>query len=347
MGDAGERLAIEIIDGHSHWLERLQSHDFGIDLEAELGTSDASGQVLAGKLLKIQVKARGKMPIKAGGLMIRLSCDYLEYIGQFRLPVILVVVELESRRAWYLWLQRWILDNEEKFVASSHTMTVALWVPETASLGSGLDGQLKRIARGEDEASMVLALRELLLAALAIGKETVLESLFSLLQTLSPSPWAIEKTINALVGFKPNPWFYETSQMLPHLHSMIKAVGNLLTSDQVFRVVARGPSFSRTGVNALALLFNYHPQHALALKLAERFRQADLDDVAWYCDLRARYPKMDSIAFWGALGSDKLGELKFGDLELIRTEQAQEYIRGKWPNRGHSVFLDCLSVIRS
>ena len=287
------------------------------------------------------------MPIKARGLMIRLSRNYLEYIAQFRLPVILIVVELESRKAWYLWLQRWMLDNEEKFVAAGQTKTVALWIPETASLVSGLDGQLKRIARGEDEASMVLALRELLLAAFAVGKETVLGSLFSLLQTLRPSPWAIEKTINALVGFKPNPWFYETSQMLPHLHSMIKAVGNLLTSDQVFRVVARGPSFSRTGVNALALLFDCHPQHARSLNLAAKFRQADLDDVAWYCDLRARYPGMDSIAFWGALGSNKLGELKSGDLELIRTEQAQDYIRSKWPNRGDSVFLDCLSVIRS
>ncbi len=221
--------------------------------------------------------------------------------------------------------------------------TVSVRIPVASTLDWGLNHDLKKIARGESDTGIVLALRDVAQAASAIGKDEILGSLAEMLETLWPTnPWIIEKTIDGLLQLGPNRSYAEASQYLSQLGKIFRSVGRKVTADQLAKLVLRGDSYSRAGVNALAIFFNEQPEHANRLELGKLFRKSGHEVIAWYCDFRTEFLHLSSIEMFSLLVSKKPVRLRYGRLELLRTDETKEFWFHKWPNRGDVVLLDFL-----
>jgi hypothetical protein len=150
---------------------------------------------------------------------------------------------------------------------------------------------------------MVLALREIAIAAVDANNIVVFEGVLSLLDKVDKASrvWTIEKTIDA-----------------------------------------RGDTYSRTGLYALARFYDRWSDHARSLDLPALFHNLGVERVAWYCDLRERYPELTSPDLWNALGHSTLPDTQFGSLKLAPGKEVASEIWRRWPNRGDSIFLDYL-----
>jgi ATP-dependent exoDNAse (exonuclease V) beta subunit len=110
IGSQGHKWAISQIENHPHWLARdLSSEDFGVDAEGEL-----SVDAIKGEILKLQFKASEQVPRKDNLVRIDIERKYVEYAESCRYPVILVRIDVSAKLAWYLWLQKWILEERAK-----------------------------------------------------------------------------------------------------------------------------------------------------------------------------------------------------------------------------------------
>jgi hypothetical protein len=110
IGSQGHKWALSQIENHPHWLARdLGNEDFGVDAEAELNID-----VIKGEILKLQFKTSEHLLRKDGRVRIDIERKYVEYAESCRYPVILVRIDLCAKQAWYLWLQKWILEERTK-----------------------------------------------------------------------------------------------------------------------------------------------------------------------------------------------------------------------------------------
>ena len=100
-GDAGQNLVRETVDRHPNWMCRAQDLDYGVDLEAELAPYDIDEQRPTGKLLKLQVKSSEHLKLRGGRVVVTLDRGFLDYVQQFRLPVILIAVDTTRGEACY------------------------------------------------------------------------------------------------------------------------------------------------------------------------------------------------------------------------------------------------------
>jgi hypothetical protein len=219
---------------------------------------------------------------------------------------------------------------------------VALAIPETQTLNSGLDADLRCIARGEDHTAVVLALRDLVTTTIATGSLTLFDGVSELLEKadIPGRVLAVQKITDALIGLGPHGGFWRTQQFVPQLVRLIQAVGSTITTEQMVRLVGRGESYSRSGLYGLSRLYDNHWDNARTLDLPAAFRKQGNEDVAWYCDLRECYPEHPSVRLWDNITT--LPNLKFGQLMLSNDDGVAMEIHLKWPNRGDSVFLDHL-----
>ena len=343
IGHKAENIVRGQIDDHDCWLARSQDHDFGVDLEAELALPDnQEEQHLGGKLIKIQIKGTRSWSNKEKHTTIVLKRSYLHYINQFRLPVILVAVNVTRGDACYIWLQDWILRNENVLAAGRPSSRVSVKVPLARSLNSGLDSALKEIARGDHATAIILALRELAVAATTTGNNVVFERILDILVEIDePSrTWIVQKTIDPLIGMGPHVGLWQTQRLLPQLFALVDRLGNNLTAAQIDRLVRRDDSYSRTSIYALGRFYDRWPDHARSLGLPAMFRAAKLEPVAWYCALREHYPSLSSLELFDALVFSRLPHTQFGALKLPSTpEFATEAIQ-RWPNRGDWFYLE-------
>ena len=145
-GEAGQNFVREVIDSHLNWMCRAQDLDFGVDLEAEFAPSIADQQQPTGNLLKLQVKASQNIVIERGTITVVLDHSYLDYVLQFRLPVILIAVDVNKREAWWIWLQSWFIDHEVSIGGVAKTATLRILIPASQTLASGLNNEWKNIA---------------------------------------------------------------------------------------------------------------------------------------------------------------------------------------------------------
>lgn len=346
IGDQAELIVRNLIDDHTHWLARSQDRDFGVDLEAELAEADGEGnQKLSGKLIKIQVKGSRSWVTEDQCISVVLRREYLDYINQFRLPAILVAVNVTTGDAWYVWLQDWMLRHEESLVASfASTASITIQVKHT--LTSGLNGPLQEIARGEHATAMVLALRELGAAAVGARNSIVFENILDVLSKIDePSKaWIMHKTIDALIGMGPQAGVWQTQALLPLLFALVDRVGDQLTAAQIDRLVRREENYSRTSIYALSRLYDRWPDYGRALALPKMFDAVGLESVAWYCSLREHYPGESSLALFYALLHSRLPRTHFGPLKLPDSPAFASEIGQRWPNRGDSFYLDRLQL---
>lgn len=347
IGTKGERLVQGVIDEHEQWIARQQTHDFGIDLEAELAMQCETGQRLKGKLIKLQVKTQRRVEQKDDYVVVQIERSLLEYADGFRLPVVLAVACLDTNTVWWLWLQEWILNNEARLAQNPNAETILIHVPIDQTLDKGLNADLPRIAAGSSLSGMVLALRNIIEAASGWESREIADGVTRLLDKIhgESRAWALGKVIDKLLGLGNAPAFWEAQQILPVLLALIETGGNTFTAGQVVRLVARGDTYSRTGFLGLSRLYDLWRHEMAALDLTRAFAAAGLGGIAWYTAMRERYPTEKDAWFGFSLIGLKDANLDYGGYRLTLDDDVRDYIMAKWPYRGDTVLLDCLHLI--
>ncbi len=340
IGDAGERLVERIIDDHPDWIARRQTHDFGVDLEAELAPPSQSGQLLKGKLLKIQVKAFGTVTQRSGFVSVQIDRSLINYANGFHIPFIVAVVCDSSKGIWWCWLQEWALLNDSRLTKTSETL--AIRIPLVNTLEHGLNHALPAIVTGANSNAMILSLRNILAQAGGWENRKVAEGVIGLLNDIhGPSrDWALERIIGDLLDLGQNALYWEAQQSLPLLFALIEKAGDTFTAEQVFKMVARGDTYSRTGLNALSFLFEHWHEHAVELALPKLFGSRGLPELAWYTAMRERFHHKGMFAYH--ILDQQERDLRFESAFLVLDEDARDYIFLKYPNRGDTVLLDAL-----
>lgn len=348
IGDAGQNFVRETVDSHRNWMCRAQDLDFGVDLEAELAPTEGDDQQPLGKLLKLQVKSSERLAILGHHVTVSLERAFLEYSKQFRIPVVLIVVEPSSKRAWWLWLQEWLLDHEVRLAAKPKATTATLHIPLDQTLEEGLNGSWRPIALGQAASAMVLAIREIVtIASNDLDHAELLSGALDLLDKLQPKnrTWAAEKIIDTLIGLGPHAGYWQSAQYIRPLMLTVERLGDSFTIDQVVRMVHRGDSYSRAGLAGLAQFYDKWPEHARRMALPATFKAAGSAELEWYCSARERYPEFSSIDLWMEFAGRRLPETHFGNVELSSDEELSDRLWGKWPTRGDSVLLDNLKWV--
>ncbi|TPI76237.1 DUF4365 domain-containing protein [Mesorhizobium sp. B2-8-9] len=345
IGDKGQNQVREQVDAHPHWMCRFQDLDYGVDLEAEYAPAEGDGQRPAGKLLKLQVKATESADVRGQVVHVVVERSFLNYALQFRLPVILVHVDITTRSAWWLWLQAWALEHEERLASSPDNSNVTLHIPLHDTLETGLDHGLIDVVAGKHASAVVLALRELADVAASDGQQIKLfKGVLALLDDIeAPNRLrTAEKIIELLVGLGPNPGLWQTSQLIPQIVATVERLGDMFSQDQILRLVLRHDSYSRAGLEGLATFYDRWPEQARALNLPSAFRDADVEEVAWYCSAREHYADLSGYQLVMRFSDGKLPQTRFGKLQLRNDDDVSYRVFTKFPTRGSSILLDNL-----
>ena len=129
---------------------------------------------------------------------------------------------------------------------------------------------------------------------------------------------------------------YKTSTLL---FNFIQEHGEKLNANHVATLIIRGKECSRTGINALGILYDTFPRHVLSLKLRERFKNFNDPRLYYYCTIRERYLGLKSPA-WLSEENDLTVDNLRADFSAININ-----IIDKWANRGDSVIFDYIYKI--
>lgn len=226
IGDKAEQVCESIVLNAANWIPRRQDRDFGIDLEAELTVLENGTETVTGKIVKIQVKGAAKPKEKDNAHWVRLSKDYLRYASEFRVPVLLVLVDIKTEEALYVWLQEYLLKRP---VVDDQFKSILIKIPRDSLLHIGLEGRVREISRGDTDTSRHLALRELVETFSQSSDYHVFRSLLSILKAFEPDQeiWLFQKTLDQLIELGPHAGAWQTQE---HSHVLMECVEPSATS---------------------------------------------------------------------------------------------------------------------
>jgi hypothetical protein len=333
-GDFGERFVGVIVEKSGCWLTRNQDRDYGVDLEIEL-----TEPKVAGEIVKLQVRSTETVSRNAGSIEAALPRTLVHLGENLRVPLLLVVFETSTERAWYLWVQRWWLQarqNGVRFDQLAETTTV--WIPETQEFAPGLQGELKDIGRGQTREQLVLSLSDTVKAAIHHDDPFLLGPLTDLLAKLGPlpDPFPISLVIDRVVCLGGKIWAtVEGNRESQLLFTLCRVFGDRFTVEQIDQLVWRGEGYSRTGINALDLLFTAFPDYIARLSLATRWTCRTDPRPAFYCAFRKAYPKDEIFCLVRPAFS-------FRSNGLYVTNMDEGTMLNHLANRGASALLDYL-----
>lgn len=323
-GSTAETFVFDMFDNHPKWMPRRQDRDFGIDLEVELANEVHDGQEFLGRLLKVQIKGSEDLDIKSQHVALRLERDYIDYVNQFRVPVILVAVDVANARAWYLWLQEWSLNNVVRLETRTETVTVHIALNQT--LEFGLDRELVAVARGETATSMLVALRDLTAAASLLNKQDILSSSLEMLKKVDDPKrtWGIDAFIDTFINEKFPPWEFDSFPL--QVRIMIYRLGDMLTSEDIKKLTIKGEDrIYYRGINFLQALYDSWSEHAVSLRLPEMYKSLNFLELEWYCLLREHYRGEDGNDLrWKFIHDPKMNS-RFGSLRLTEKHDLMEH----------------------
>jgi hypothetical protein len=336
IGAAGQRLVEHQIEKTGIWISRRQDEDFGIDLEAELAEPEVRGSIL-----KIQIKATEKLGIDPDGVKMGLETKYLRLADSLRVPLVLVIADVTADRAWYVWLQGWLVEQRrEGKTLASFKDHVTIHIPDSATLTAGLNGPLKAVARWGHESQMVISLMDTMRTAVTTQNEKVLLSLAELIGAVDASyqHFPLELLIDTIVEMSSRPRaMWELSILGRFLAIIGRSNGEKITKKNVIRMVVPGEGASRAGLIGLGSLYDAHESHIRAMNLPTAFDEAGQPGVAYYCRLREKYPGVKSVDL--AIGNY---DYTIGRFSVSIDDKAA--FLNKWANRGESAYLDYLVI---
>lgn len=323
-----------------NWICRTQSHDFGVDLEAELIRLDGGTEELSGAIIKLQVKGTIKPRYKNGGFYIRIKADYLNYANQFKVPVLLLLVNISDQKIYYLWLQEYLIKKENSFC---DLKSVLVRVPEENVLEHSFQRQLPNIALGFTSGSQLIAVQNLFEVFSLNYDKAALDLASNLLRHLDEDGHIpiFNNTIEKLIKRGPH-LSRASSQVLGKiLADLTRRFGDSLTTEQVLKMVLRGESYSLAGLDGLSGLYDECPEHTKKLNLASKFDDLELYELSWYCRFREANAELNSVDIWGAIFKIETAfQTRKGVLFI--PDELREYCYSKWPNRSDMIYLQCL-----
>ncbi|QWG15397.1 DUF4365 domain-containing protein [Bradyrhizobium sediminis] len=310
------------------WIVRNQEEDVGIDMEAELSDPDPSGQ-----FLKCQIKSfKGK----AGPKVVRLKNTFLKYVYECRIPIILVQVEVVTGSVWFCWLQGQIETKRLQrsiYGSKSQTAIAAEWLTPLDGAGSE---QLRAIARGIHPIALATQIRGLIRFGLEIHDHELVGAANSLLFkyhkdiSFFPLDLVIDEVLSLGNRIRAT---LEGNALSELLYMLARSFGDCFSQEQIRKVVVREDSYSRTGINALGIMYDQFPAHMRALQLGELFRDFDDWRVAYFCNLRDKYA---GVSVFELMTSDYDCALDGYNLHPSVKERGHD----RWANRGDCALLD-------
>jgi len=246
---------------------RELGEDYGIDMEAEL-TDDG----VKGELLKIQVKSSVRLRRRDAFVEGIIEKRYVEYAIACRYPVILVFIDIEAKEARYIWLQDWILRKQAEGTLSETQDSWVQWIDENAALVSGLNSELKNIARWRGKTQLVLSLLDALRSAVSIQDEKIVKQLVEIFSTNTKD--AATHSLDAIVreaALLGNRLYgtREGNAMAATLYELARRFGGKISKRTIYDLVIRGESASRIGINTLGILYDDFFDHISSLGLPE------------------------------------------------------------------------------
>jgi len=334
IGDAGEAVVLAMLQRRGDWIGRPQHTDVGVDVEAELDDPEALGH-----FLKLQVKTTTSEPPDDGIAAVSLSKTFLRYAMECRLPVVVVRLWLPSERASYVWVQEWLEEN-------GPALTFDVGSPETVSVHvdrsfvDDLSGRLKLIARGATILQFRLGLRDVARWAVLHRNVVAVKQLSELLVVLGHQTDApVATMVDELLAFSSvgmgrgqmrAVWEYH-QDLIPLMLAICRTFATQFSRADVVLMVVRGDSFSRAALYGLGALYDAAPGHMRSLLLPEAFNESGQLWLAFYCQLRQRYPEVRSI------------DLAMGSLPLEapggRVERGEGFDNA-YANRGEAALFD-------
>jgi hypothetical protein len=341
-GDQAEHLAQGAFLNAPNWICRTQSHDFGIDLEAELIEITDGAQELSGALVKLQVKGTLKPIHKNRGYYVRLRTEYLKYANQFRVPVLLLLVNVRSNEIHYLWLQEYLIGREDILYGAK---SVLVKVPEENRLDLSFQHHLPKIALGVTKGSQLMAVQKLFEVFSSKYDAKALALASDLLEHLGQNGHIaiFNGAIDKLIKRGPHLSRVGSQEFGKILVDLTRRFGDRLDVDQILKMVVRGDTYSLAGLDGLLGLYDGFPDYAKSLDLARRFDEMKLHELSWYCQFREAHAKLDAMSIWLKIATlETTFETRAGVLHI--PEEDREYCTMKWPNRADAVYLQSLRI---
>jgi hypothetical protein len=330
IGDAGEELFGYLVARSRAWIPRKLPKDFGIDYEIELASPSVSGQII-----RCQIKTVTRTPDTLALHKIALPVALLEYAETCRVPVIVVLMDLEGARGWFLWLQSWLLENRvQPRRLKQDSLTIEF--PAKNDLLTGLDQSLRSIARWETSTQVTLGLLDCARVAAFSGNAEVVAKTAALIKDASHllGEGGLRIIIDAVIALGESSWRSHSGwEISQSLFSFCREAGDLFTREQIIALAVRPEAYSRTGVSALGLLYHRFPEHTQSLRLAEAFKATDDIPLWYYCKLRERYIGQSFLEF--VFKADTHFEI---DGYTVSVDERDIWL-DKWANRGDSFLL--------
>ncbi|KYP13496.1 DUF4365 domain-containing protein [Flavihumibacter sp. CACIAM 22H1] len=334
LGSLGQHMVKVEIEKSQCWIARDQNEDFGIDLEMELAIHEVSG-----KIIKVQIKSHQQVEQVGDFVYERLPKSFLRYAYECRIPVILIVASISSGEMWYAWLQKWLYDTNNKVNIYDEliSQSIQINIHKHSLLKDDLNGQLISIATWENETQKLITLYDLANLSLKLYDDNLSSLLFTYIEalnkenTFSYPDQIIDKVIEIGASIWATP---EGNKRTQQLFEFIRNNGNKLKREHISKLVIRGDSYSRTGINALGVLYSSFPRYAQSLLLPEFFKGFQDPRLHYYCVLRERC-LADTSFFWVTPTANfRVGDFTIDDPDVL----AQ--LMNKMANRGDSAILD-------
>lgn len=301
---------------------------------------------MEGKFLKVQIKSHQYINIDDRDFITEnLSKSYLRYCYECRIPIILIVVSTSTHQSWFVWIQKWIIDsgNIANIYNEIETKSLGVNIYLQNDFVSGLKHDLIAISKWENSTQKYIAVRDLANLSLKLYDDKLAQILFAYLKEFDPQNVADADYLDALIDkviiLGLNIWgTSEGNQTSQQLFQFIREYGDKLNTDHISKLIIRGDQCSRTGINALGVLYDNYPSHAISLNLSKKFENFVDPRLHYYCVIKERALK--SKKHWLSEENDlKVGNL-YSDFSTINTS-----IYDKWANRGDSVIFDYIFEI--
>lgn len=332
IGTSGESLVQHIMDSNQLWISRKLPNDFGIDFELELCNHEVAGQ-----FIKVQVKSAQQLKVLSRVIIGRVTKKLLNYSYECRLPVILVLVDLTEKSAYYCWLQEWIeryFPNKEFNQQSASSFKIE--IPITQTLESGLQSELITIARGMTKTQLLFNLRETIKISMLDNTNSITERLTQILIDISHDHkfFTLETIIEEVLKLGHRIWATDEGNKASWiLYSICREFGHQVTVKHIDKIILREDNISRVGLNALGILYDKHFNHIQSLNLPKHFKETEGVTLEYYCRLREKYPTLSDMQFT----NEKLDTSIDGiDIDIRKSDRLFD----KLINRGTSALFD-------
>ena len=340
IGSLGHSIAELQIKRSEFWIARNLTEDYGIDIELEYSHNEVKG-----RFVKAQIKSHQQVLTKTDFISESFSKSFLRYVYECRIPIILIIVSVKNSKSWYVWLQKWLIDsnNVSNIYDESRTESLTVKVPVKNDFVLALNDEIISIASWENTTQLYITIRDLANLSLKLYDDRLSQFLFDYLEELNPKNETDENYLDSLIEkvieLGTSIWATnEGNKISQLLFKFIRERGEKLNANHISKLIIRGEDCSRTGLNALGLLYDNYPRHVASLNLIKRFEKFEDPRLHYYCTIRERYLNSPS-PIW-LLGNNDLtvGKLK-ADFSSISTS-----ILDKWANRGDSVIFDYISI---